>query len=302
MTRATLGAKGPDWNETRRRELARFLRARRESIAPQDVGLPRLGRRRTPGLRREEVALLADIGAAWYTRLETARDVRPSSATLLAIAGALQLNAVETEYLFALAGLPVPALLQPGELVIPEPIEQLVPSIQSLGAIVWDSYMTALRWNAIADAMCNYSRESDPLQRNVVIRYLTAGPARRRYAGEDCENILRTVVGIFRKAFVTREPTRFAREVFAVANEFPSFRQLWAEQLIAEDLFNANSGVLERHHPVVGTLAIVTSNLRLFRRDDTFLRILAPADDATAKKFQRMRRMGTPSTRNTTIP
>jgi transcriptional regulator with XRE-family HTH domain len=302
MNRPADDAEAPDWDETRRRELARFLRVRRESIAPRDAGLASLGRRRTPGLRREEVALLADIGTAWYTRLETARQVTPSTATLLAIARALQLTVVETEYLFALAGLPVPAFSQPSELTIPEPIEQLVPSIQSFGAIVWDSYMTALRWNAVADAMCNYSSATNPLQRNVIIRYLTGKDSLRRYAGQDYDNILRAVVGIFRKSFVTRKPTPFAQEVFAVANGFPAFRRLWDDHFIAEDLITGASGFLERHHPVLGTYAVITSNLRLFRRDDFFMRILAPADEASAEKLKRMQSMGTPSSRDTTIP
>lgn len=73
-----------------RKQLGAFLRARRESLDPQRLGLPRSGRRRTPGLRREEVAMLADVGVTWYTWLEQGRDVNPSSAVMAAIAKALQ--------------------------------------------------------------------------------------------------------------------------------------------------------------------------------------------------------------------
>ena len=73
-----------------RKQLGAFLRARRESLDPQRLGLPRSGRRRTPGLRREEVAMLADVGVTWYTWLEQGREVNPSVAVMQAIAEALQ--------------------------------------------------------------------------------------------------------------------------------------------------------------------------------------------------------------------
>ena len=89
-----------------RKQLGAFLRARRESLDPQRLGLPRSGRRRTPGLRREEVAMLADVGVTWYTWLEQGRDVNPSSAVMAAVAKALQCTPTEARHLFVLAGLP----------------------------------------------------------------------------------------------------------------------------------------------------------------------------------------------------
>lgn len=76
--------------DDRRKQLGAFLRARRESLDPQRLGLPRVGRRRTPGLRREEVAMLADVGVTWYTWLEQGREVNPSEAVLVGVANALQ--------------------------------------------------------------------------------------------------------------------------------------------------------------------------------------------------------------------
>ncbi|SAE70979.1 helix-turn-helix domain-containing protein [Enterobacter cloacae] len=87
-----------------RKQLGAFLRARRESLDPQRLGLPRSGRRRTPGLRREEVAMLADVGVTWYTWLEQGRDVNPSSAVMAAVAKALQCTPTEARHLFLLAG------------------------------------------------------------------------------------------------------------------------------------------------------------------------------------------------------
>ena len=90
-------------SDLRRQELARFLRSRRERITPEQVGLPIVGRRRTPGLRREEVAQLAGVGVTWYTWLEQGRDVRPSFKVLDALAATLRLAEEEQRELFALA-------------------------------------------------------------------------------------------------------------------------------------------------------------------------------------------------------
>jgi transcriptional regulator with XRE-family HTH domain len=87
----------------RRRELGAFLRSRRARLSPAEVGLPDWGVRRVPGLRREEVAQLANVGLTWYTWLEQGRQARPSASVLMAIADALRLDAHEREHLFALA-------------------------------------------------------------------------------------------------------------------------------------------------------------------------------------------------------
>src|SRR5216684_456864 len=86
----------------RRREAGDFLRSRRERLTPSDVGLPDGFRRRTPGLRREEVAMLADVGTTWYTWLEQGRDVRPSAEVLSALAQALRLTPAERQHLYIL--------------------------------------------------------------------------------------------------------------------------------------------------------------------------------------------------------
>ncbi|WP_385624124.1 MULTISPECIES: helix-turn-helix domain-containing protein [unclassified Streptomyces] len=104
--------------EERRRELAAFLRSRRERITPREAGLPSKGRRRTPGLRREELALLAGMSATWYTYLEQGRDIRPSDQILDALAGALRLDAHELDHLLKLAGRSL-AAEEPG----PEPLD-----------------------------------------------------------------------------------------------------------------------------------------------------------------------------------
>src|SRR5206468_6125052 len=102
-------------DELRRRELGRFLRTCRARLSPAEVGLPDIGRRRTAGLRREEVAQLAGIGLVWYTWLEQGRDIRVSPPLLGSVARALRLSPDQTDYVFALAGhAPLPLAIEPG--------------------------------------------------------------------------------------------------------------------------------------------------------------------------------------------
>ncbi|WP_457757812.1 helix-turn-helix domain-containing protein [Streptomyces mirabilis] len=91
-------------SDEQRHELAQFIRSRRERRRPEDVGLPSVGHRRTPGLRREEVATIAGVSITWYTWLKQAREIRVSRQVLGSLAGALGLDAVERNHLFQLAG------------------------------------------------------------------------------------------------------------------------------------------------------------------------------------------------------
>ncbi|WP_187284705.1 helix-turn-helix transcriptional regulator [Streptomyces sp. uw30] len=115
MTATADGSRGTAASAIRRHELAAFLRHRREHIAPEQVGLPRGSRRRTPGLRREEVAQLAAVGVTWYTWLEQARDIQVSVQVLDALARTLLLDPSERSHLFQLAGAvdPTPATACP---------------------------------------------------------------------------------------------------------------------------------------------------------------------------------------------
>src|SRR5487761_583420 len=114
--------------ELRRSELAAFLRSRRERIAPEDVGLPAGHRRRTSGLRREEVAQLSGVGVTWYTWLEQGRQINASPQVLGAVARTLLLDQAEREHLFRLADLPDAAMAAGGT----PGCEQVPPEVQEI--------------------------------------------------------------------------------------------------------------------------------------------------------------------------
>ncbi len=155
-----------------RDELARFLRDRREHLRPAEAGLPDRPRRRTPGLRREEVAGLAAMSVDYYTRLEQARGPRPSPRILDALTGALRLGAAERTHLFRLAGvLPVAP---------PGPVRRVRPHVVALlhrmpeaGAIVTDATYDVVAWNPVAAALLGDLAALPNLARR---RFLGGGP------------------------------------------------------------------------------------------------------------------------------
>jgi transcriptional regulator with XRE-family HTH domain len=158
-----------------RDDLAAFLLTRRHRLRPGDVGLPDLGRRRTPGLRRQEVAQLAGISVDYYIRLEQARGPRPSRQVLGALARALMLTADEREYLFRLADESPPPVAGPSSQISPG-IRNLIDSLPETPAYVVDAKYDVLAWNTLATHFIgNLSGFAEP-DRNM-IRWLCRLPA-----------------------------------------------------------------------------------------------------------------------------
>ncbi|ATE53959.1 helix-turn-helix transcriptional regulator [Actinosynnema pretiosum] len=135
-----------------RAELARFLRERREGVAPEAVGLPAGGVRRTPGLRREEVARLANVSVDYYVRLEQARGPRPSAGVLEGVGGALRLSAAERRHLFRLAGVAAPAVGGPARVVRPH-VAALLERVGGAAALVTDATYEVVAANSVARAV-----------------------------------------------------------------------------------------------------------------------------------------------------
>jgi transcriptional regulator with XRE-family HTH domain len=278
-------------------ELAKFLRSRREHLAPEEAGVTRSGSRRTPGLRREEVASLAGIGVKWYARLEMADDVRPSTKTLLAIARALQLNQTEVDYLFELSGLSAPReySLAVGDLDVPELLATLVVSIHGVSAVVCDRFLTPLRWNSIADAMLRCSAYATPLERNVIVRGFNDSFF-RDYCGDDFERAARNAVGMFRRYLAAREPDDFSQQIYERIKDAPLFQKFWGERSVADEL-NAEEPIV-RFHPVVGRYTCVPLDAYLAHHDNLVLKLYFPADDEAKEKFIRLEALGTAWTPN----
>ena len=155
----------------RRQALAAFLRTRRARLQPTDVGLPSRSRRRTPGLRREEVAELANIGVSWYTLHEQGHDVHPSRHVLESLARALKLTTAEEQHLFLLSCQELPAKMLVEEAQVTPALQRVVDALNSHPAFVIDQRWDVLTWNRTATLLFHFHEPCPPHSRNVVWRF-----------------------------------------------------------------------------------------------------------------------------------
>ncbi len=275
---------------TRRAALGHFLRERRSEIAPEEVGISSRRGRRTPGLRREEVAFLADIGVKWYARLEAGDDVHPSAATLTGIAFALRLSSAELEYVLELAGLPQPlASTAEVDTTIAGSISSLLDSMGGVAATVGDRILTPLRWNKLADRLFGYSSFNFPASRNGLVRSLL-DPAYAAFLGPARETIVSRAVGMFRLNFWSLRPSPFVAAVYEMVKDDPLFQQAWRREIVACNL--TNDEVLVLNHPVAGKLTVFSRDFSTSASGDLILRTVCPADEETSEKFQRLEKVG----------
>jgi hypothetical protein len=290
LTKSANASDGPGPLGTRREALGHFLRERRAEIAPEEVGIASRRGRRTPGLRREEVAFLADIGVKWYARLEAGEDVHPSAATLTGIAFALRLSSAELEYVLELAGLPQPlASTADVDTTVAGPISSLVDSMRGVAATVADRILTPLRWNALADALYGHSRPAIPAKRNALVRSLLdpdfialLGPAR--------DAVVAREVGMFRLNFWSQRPSPFVAAVYDMIKDDPLFLEAWRREIVACEL--TNEGVIVLNHPAVGALTMFSRDFSMSTFADLIVHTLCPADEETAEKFRRLETLG----------
>lgn len=229
-----------------RTELGDFLRSRREKLTPTAVGLPDARRRRTPGLRREEVAALAGIGVDWYVRLEQGRAVCPSTTTLDALAKALRLDKTERAHLDTLTTAPSPPRWVREK--VPEPLRRLVEGMANPAYITgrrWD----LLVWNEAAAELFPFSDLADD-NRNVLVYALTM-PAARRLFGAGWANIARRMVGQFRVThdLFAGDPA-FTELLERLRAGCPEFEAWWN----AHDIRGVAAGQKTFHHAKRGVM------------------------------------------------
>lgn len=161
-----------------RKELSEFLTSHRRKLTPADVGLPATGRRRTPGLRREEVAALAGVGLSWYTWFEQGRDIQVSEKFLLSVAYALRLDDAECHHLFLLAHRRPPPPEARQHLSVTAGIQQLLDDLPR-PAYVQNLRWDAIAWNQAADDLFDFSGR-DPQYRNLLHLIFADADMRRR--------------------------------------------------------------------------------------------------------------------------
>ncbi|MFD5462346.1 helix-turn-helix transcriptional regulator [Kitasatospora sp. NPDC127059] len=268
-----------------KQELGAFLRSRRERLRPQDLGLPSGPRRRTPGLRREEVAVLAHISTEYYVRLEQGRAPRPSGEVLAGIAGALRLTDSESDHLHVLAGT-APNRHRLHRRDVRPSILTLLERLPQTAAFVMSAAFEVLAWNHLAGALMGDFTELAPPDRNLARRAFL-GPTRpdsTRYGISDVAEFRRHVATGLRSA-LARYPSDPAVTdlVDELRNASPEFARLWEQR----DVQAAPVLTKTFRHPVVGEITVDCDSLTLADRDQHLVLYSAPPDspDAEALAF-----------------
>ncbi|SIR99718.1 helix-turn-helix transcriptional regulator [Williamsia sterculiae] len=233
--------------------LAEFLRHRREALQPEDVGLPRGVRRRTTGLRREEVAALAGMSTDYYSRIEQQRGPQPSDQMLAAIARALHLTLDERDHLFRLAGQNTPQRVARGDHVSPG-MMRILDRLGDTPAQVINGAGETLIQTEPARALFGDHAEYTGLRRSVVYRWFTDAEQRARIRAADHDRHARAHAGRLRQA-VTREgpgsrAAAVSRELLSVSDDFA---RIWAEHDISVQL---TDGIKHLVHPELGAIEV----------------------------------------------
>lgn len=246
-------------------ELGDFLRSRREKLTPNTIGLKDGRRRRTPGLRREEVAERARIGIDWYIRLEQGRTVSPSTATIDALAKALRLSKVEHSHLRALARNPDRSAFS--REIVPETMRRMVESLNHPAYVTgrrWD----VLAWNkAAAEVFTDFSRIPEE-DRNILL-YVLTNPAMKQVFGKAWADEARRMVDLFRTTydFWAGDPA-FVRLLKRLQAGCPEFEHWWETHDVG-----SSAGVRKLiHHPVRGLLRFETASFQA--NDDVSLKLV----------------------------
>ncbi|WP_405017410.1 helix-turn-helix transcriptional regulator [Kitasatospora sp. NBC_00070] len=263
--------------EKRRTELAAFLRACRARITPEAVGLPPGPRRRTPGLRREELAQLAGVGITWYTWLEQGRPINASEQVLEAVARTLRLDDTERDHLFRLAGLSTVRATDPA-LPFLDPATQLIlDQLSPLPAAVSNGRYDLLAHNAAYDALFpDATRPKPPCgRRNSMWCAFTVPACCNPFVNREAE--LPRMVGVLRGAYGRHigEPAweEYIRDLAAAS---PEFRELWARQEVAPP----RTSLKVFRHAAVGDLRFQASYLTMPSAPECYLVVYTPEGPA----------------------
>lgn len=251
--------------------LGAYLKDRRSKLDPAALGFP-LSRRRTPGLRREEVAQLANISATWYTWLEQGRGGAPSAEVLTRIARALMLTEAEHEHLFLLAlGRPPEARYKAGTGVTPR-LQRLLDMLEFSPALIRTATWDVVAWNRAAVAVLGDYGAMEASQRNIL--RLMFSSSRVRSAQPDWESVARFVVAAFRvetaRAGATENVIALVEELTTMS---PEFARMWRDN----EVRTHGEGTKQLRHPTAGLITMEYSAFAVDGRPDLTLVIYNPA-------------------------
>ncbi|MDN5724821.1 MAG: helix-turn-helix transcriptional regulator [Propionibacteriales bacterium] len=273
-------------SEIRTAELASFLRGRREAITPGEVGLPTAGRRRTPGLRREEVAQLATVGTTWYTWLEQGRAANPSVQVLRSIARALNLNPEEERHLLKLGGharsLATPSQCEEVSVERRRVLDALLPNPASIMNSLW----LVLACNDTFRFMINDLERYAPEERSCLWLDFTDPEWGKAYVDGDEEQA--AIVARMRSHFADAPDDDVWQDlIHRLSERSARFRELWKRGTVGR----IDGWTKRVMNPYVGLLALEVQVFSLPYRPDLRMVTYLPGDDRTAGRLVRLHAM-----------
>lgn len=262
----------------RRQTLAGFLRTRRARLSPAEVGLTTGSRRRTPGLRREEVATLANVGISWYTALEQGREIRPSESVLNSLAATLRLNSDERQHLFLLAGYLDPVLNAiPDETISPalkQVVQDLAPNLAYILGYRWDY----LAWNEPANQLWKISQGLKPYPCNLVWQLFTNPYIHALYP--DWEKVAQNVVGGFRAESEKYPGDPQLNELIGALQEVSPLFSRWWQQHKVLGSFERSKNI---NHPLAGPVLFEQITFQLAAQPALKLIVYTPTAQSAEK-------------------
>jgi transcriptional regulator with XRE-family HTH domain len=279
-----------------RAQLSEFLKNARARLSPASVGLPQPGRRRTPGLRREDVAALAGLSATWYTWLEQGRDVRASDRVLESLSRTLRLSVEERDYLFSLAQ------HRPAPLVAAK-IDDISPAVKrtldalNVPAVIMTPRWDVVFWNRMTTIALRDYANFPPGERNL-IKILLTRPESRAHAG-DFEEMARRVLAKLRVDYSQAGGDPAFDALIEELNETsPIFRALWR----SPEIMGHSEGVHLENHPVVGPMTFEHTSYLVEGAPTLRVVIFAPHDEDSARKVAQLAAAADPSIRGASAP
>nr|WP_218133951.1 helix-turn-helix transcriptional regulator [Lentzea fradiae] len=275
--------------------LAAFLRSRREALQPEDVGLPRGPRRRTNGLRREEVAALCTMSADYYARLEQERGPHPSPEMIAAIAQGLHLSLDERDHLFRLAGHAPPARGLLGEHVSPG-LARILDRLHDTPAEVITELGETLRQTPLGIALTGDATRFTGPARSLGYRWFTDPSSREVYDPADHEHLGRVFASGLREAVTRRGPrSRAAQYADLLLARSAEFRTAWERQEIGLRLKEVKRYV----HPSLGTIELHCQTL--LDPDQSHILLVYTATPGT-ESYEKLRLLSVVGTQITPVP
>jgi transcriptional regulator with XRE-family HTH domain len=276
--------RSPDAARSRRAELGDFLKARRADLQPEDVGLPPGPRRRTPGLRREEVALLAGVGISWYTWLEQGRPINASWQVLDAVARTLQLDGAERWHLYRLAEA-VPLRSWAKTAVVPDAVGDVLAALDPLPAVLINSRFDIIQTNDAHEEMFSDWHSLPCVHKNLLWCAVTEPRAREMLLNYDEE--IPHMVARLRAAYAQHigDP-EWEEDIRRLASLSPEFTELWARHEVAAP----GARTLRFCHPAAGPMTITRTELDVSSVTDLRIAVYCPADEDTRSRLPSTRR------------